>query len=131
MVRPCTGVVRRWHRGPAVLLGDAAHPVMPHLGLGGSQTLEDVPLLLELILRALRTGPDVLADFRKARASRVRYVQRVSYVWAAMSAAPRPFGILRNYRMTHMDPKAMLSFIATLAASSVPSWNLRRRVWLP
>jgi len=35
-----------WHKGRAVLLGDAAHPTSPHLGQGANQAFEDV---LELV----------------------------------------------------------------------------------
>jgi hypothetical protein len=31
---------RQWSRGPVVMVGDAAHPMRPHLGLGGCQGLE-------------------------------------------------------------------------------------------
>ena len=31
--------------GPVVLVGDAAHPMRPHLGQGGCQALEDAAVL--------------------------------------------------------------------------------------
>src|SRR5689334_13852347 len=36
---------RRWSAGPVVLVGDAAHPMRPHLGQGGCQALEDAAVL--------------------------------------------------------------------------------------
>lgn len=36
---------RRWAQGPIVLVGDAAHPMRPHLGQGGCQGLEDAAIL--------------------------------------------------------------------------------------
>lgn len=35
----------RWHKGQVVLIGDAAHPMLPHLGQGGSQAIEDADML--------------------------------------------------------------------------------------
>ena len=35
----------RWSRGPVVLLGDAAHAMLPHHGQGANQTIEDAVVL--------------------------------------------------------------------------------------
>src|SRR5207245_8909709 len=35
----------RWSRGPVVLLGDAAHAMLPHQGQGANQTIEDAAVL--------------------------------------------------------------------------------------
>ena len=32
---------RSWAEGPVVLVGDAVHPMMPNLGQGGCQAIED------------------------------------------------------------------------------------------
>ncbi|GAM33425.1 salicylate hydroxylase [Talaromyces pinophilus] len=34
-----------WHRGRLVLVGDAAHPMLPHQGQGGAQAIEDAGAL--------------------------------------------------------------------------------------
>src|SRR5208282_526953 len=39
--RPLT----RWNRGPVVLLGDAAHAMLPHQGQGANQAIEDAAVL--------------------------------------------------------------------------------------
>ena len=52
--------IERWHEGPVVLLGDAAHPMTPNLGQGAGQAIEDAIALdrclslEETIERALR-----------------------------------------------------------------------------
>jgi 2-polyprenyl-6-methoxyphenol hydroxylase-like FAD-dependent oxidoreductase len=50
-----------WGGGPVTLLGDAAHPLLPHTGQGAAQALEDAVALG----RVLRTGSDVPAALRR------------------------------------------------------------------
>ncbi len=64
----------RWHRGRVVLLGDAAHPILPFLGLGAALAIEDGIVLA----RALSRLPDVgeaLVAYRRARLDRVEAVR--------------------------------------------------------
>ena len=44
----------RWGAGPVTLLGDAAHPMLPHTGQGAAQALEDAVALG----RVLKSGRD-------------------------------------------------------------------------
>ena len=37
----CPSSTRSWAKGRVVLLGDAVHPMMPNLGQGGCQAIED------------------------------------------------------------------------------------------
>jgi 2-polyprenyl-6-methoxyphenol hydroxylase-like FAD-dependent oxidoreductase len=68
---------RVWAKGPIVLVGDAAHPMRPHLGQGGCQGLEDAAILADAVDQA-----DDLADafvrFEKFRRPRVRALVRES-----------------------------------------------------
>jgi 2-polyprenyl-6-methoxyphenol hydroxylase-like FAD-dependent oxidoreductase len=52
--------VKRWGSGPATLLGDAAHPILPNLGQGTSQALEDAVVLA----RTLNGQSDTVAALR-------------------------------------------------------------------
>ncbi|GAA4547404.1 FAD-dependent monooxygenase [Amycolatopsis samaneae] len=65
-----------WHRGRAVVLGDAAHAVVPHLSQGGSQALEDAVVLAEELTR--RPLAEALPAFTARRFDRARHLQRVS-----------------------------------------------------
>ena len=52
---------RVWSRGPVVVVGDAAHPMRPHLGQGGCQGLEDAAMLADFVDSAAtrrRRSPD-------------------------------------------------------------------------
>ena len=43
-----------WSRGLLTLLGDAAHPKLPHLGQGANQSIEDGMALATILARANR-----------------------------------------------------------------------------
>jgi 2-polyprenyl-6-methoxyphenol hydroxylase-like FAD-dependent oxidoreductase len=60
---------RQWSRGPVAVVGDAAHPMRPHLGQGGCQGLEDAAILASFVDRAgdLATAFSRFADFRRPR----------------------------------------------------------------
>jgi salicylate hydroxylase len=82
---------RRWHRGRTVLIGDAAHGMLPHHGQGANTTIEDAITLAEL----LPTAEDgewetAMARYEALRRARTRKIQRAS--WAANAAYHEPDG---------------------------------------
>ncbi len=69
------GHVPTWHRGRAVLVGDAAHAPSPSSGQGASLALEDA-VVLAACLRDHREPPAAFAAYEAARRSRVERVVR-------------------------------------------------------
>jgi 2-polyprenyl-6-methoxyphenol hydroxylase-like FAD-dependent oxidoreductase len=65
--------VPTWHRGPAVLIGDAAHATSPNSGQGASMAIEDALVLA----KCLRDLPDTGAAFRAFEAARRARTERV------------------------------------------------------
>ena len=66
-----------WTNGRLGLLGDAAHPMLPHLGQGANQSIEDGMALATILARADRTtAPGALLAYEKLRRERVAQVQR-------------------------------------------------------
>ncbi len=66
-----------WTRGRLTLLGDAAHPMLPHLGQGANQAIEDGMALAAILSRADRaSAPDALLAYERLRRERVAAVQR-------------------------------------------------------
>ncbi|KAH1906962.1 hypothetical protein KXW29_001717 [Aspergillus fumigatus] len=68
-----------WSRGRLVLIGDAAHPMLPHQGQGGAQAIEDGGALGEIFARmpdhpTLDEIRDRLALFEKVRVHRASVV---------------------------------------------------------
>jgi salicylate hydroxylase len=72
--------LQRWRRGRVVLLGDAAHAMLPHQGQGANVTIEDAITLAELICA---NGADLdvaLDEYESLRKGRTRKIQRASWV---------------------------------------------------
>jgi salicylate hydroxylase len=66
-----------WTRGRLTLLGDAAHPMLPHLGQGANQAIEDGMALATILACADRkTAPAALLAYERLRRERVALVQR-------------------------------------------------------
>ena len=59
-------VQRRWHRGRAVLMGDAAHAMSPQLGQGVNMALADALALRDALRTHGRTA-DAFADYERRR----------------------------------------------------------------
>jgi salicylate hydroxylase len=81
--------LRHWYRGPVVLLGDAAHAMLPHQGQGANQAIEDAAVLAA----ELDGAADIPAALRRChdrRRARTRQVQAASL--AASGALHLPDG---------------------------------------
>ncbi|MDW5612272.1 MULTISPECIES: FAD-dependent oxidoreductase [Mycolicibacterium] len=96
---------RHWSRGPAVIVGDAAHPMRPHLGQGGCQGLEDAAILA----RFVGLSPDLPAAFERFGAFRRRRVRPLVRESAAIG------------RIVNLRP-AFLSGVASRASALIPEW---------
>jgi salicylate hydroxylase len=76
---------RRWYRHHAVLIGDAAHGMLPHQGQGANTTIEDAATLANLLATATKVDlPTVVQRYEAMRKSRTRAIQRSS--WATNRA---------------------------------------------
>jgi salicylate hydroxylase len=66
-----------WTRQRLSLLGDAAHPMLPHLGQGANQSIEDGMALAVILAHTDRaSAPRALHAYERLRRERVAQVQR-------------------------------------------------------
>src|SRR5215207_7122215 len=66
-----------WSRGRLTLLGEAAHPMLPQLGQGANQSIEDGMALATILALTPRAGiPAALLAYERLRRERVAAVQR-------------------------------------------------------
>jgi salicylate hydroxylase len=65
-----------WSHGRVTLLGDAAHPMLPHLGQGANQSIEDGAALAALLRgRSVADAMGVLGTYEALRRERVTVIQ--------------------------------------------------------
>jgi salicylate hydroxylase len=84
-----------WAHGRSVLIGDAAHPVLPYLAQGGALALEDAVTLAGCV--AARTDVrSALAAFHAGRAARARRVQAASRRQGRIYRLAPPLAWARN-----------------------------------
>jgi 2-polyprenyl-6-methoxyphenol hydroxylase-like FAD-dependent oxidoreductase len=100
----------KWGTGPVTLLGDAAHPMLPHTGQGAAQALEDAVALG----RALGSPGNRLAALRqyeRERAPRAYAVVRTGPRIARLATTRNPLvGFVRNtaIRLSLLIPQPLL-----------------------
>lgn len=65
-----------WGEGPIVMLGDACHPMKPHMGQGAAMAIEDAAMLVRCITERPTDFADAFqlyAANRRARTAKVQY----------------------------------------------------------
>ncbi|HWD03284.1 MAG TPA: FAD-dependent monooxygenase [Amycolatopsis sp.] len=77
----------RWSAPGVVLLGDAAHAMLPHHGQGANQTIEDAAVLAGCLHRYDDVSV-ALKVYERLRRSRTRQVQRSSWVTSSLLHLP-------------------------------------------
>jgi 2-polyprenyl-6-methoxyphenol hydroxylase-like FAD-dependent oxidoreductase len=109
---------KRWSQGPIVLVGDAAHPMRPHLGQGGCQAIEDAALLAAFVSRT----PDLstaFADFTAFRRHRIARLVRESVVIGTLvNLRPTALSIAASYATTLIPEQALNSHMASIAGQT-------------
>ena len=97
--------VGRWVDGRAVLMGDAAHPMTPNLGMGGCQAIEDAVVLADAV------GSDAsieraLARYQAARVPRANgFVERSRRMGQLAHLRSAPLRWLRDAAIGVVPPR--------------------------
>ncbi len=107
-----------WSRGPAVIVGDAAHPMRPHLGQGGCQGLEDAAILARFVALS-RDLPSAFDRFGEFRRRRVRPLVRESAtIGRIVNLRPAFLGGAASWATALIPERAVTSHLASIAAGS-------------
>ena len=105
----------RWSRGPVVLVGDAAHPMRPHLGQGGCQALEDAAVLA----RFVELCPDLATAFDRFGAFRRRRVRPLVRGIPADRPDRQPAAGVAQRRWPAVPPSMMPGAVVTWHLASI------------
>jgi 2-polyprenyl-6-methoxyphenol hydroxylase-like FAD-dependent oxidoreductase len=107
---------RHWSRDSTVIIGDAAHPMRPHLGQGGCQGLEDAAILAALV----DTNTDLasaFARFAETRQRRTRSIVRESKrIGQVLNLRPDWLGAAAARVSARVPESALMRHLATIAS---------------
>ncbi|HEX6465324.1 MAG TPA: FAD-dependent monooxygenase [Vicinamibacterales bacterium] len=99
--------IRPWGRGRVTLLGDAAHPVLPHTAQGAALALEDA-VALGLAIRA-EDVEGSLRSYETVRSRRTRNVVRAGPRFASLTTTTSRLRILLRNGAIRLTPARLLS----------------------
>ena len=99
---------RRWSAGHVTLAGDAAHPMMPNIGQGACQALEDA-LLIADELRAGNGPAAALARYERRRRRRAAAVVRQSRQMAMLADVKGPVAERTRNALLRATPAVIVS----------------------
>lgn len=94
-----------WHRGRAVLLGDAAHPTTPNLGQGACMAIESAAVLAEELSR--RDIDSAIAAYVARRAPRVARITNESWRVGVLGQLEGRFTTAARDLLTRALPRKM------------------------
>ena len=100
--------IAEWGRGRVTLLGDAAHPVLPHTAQGAALALEDA-VALGLVLGRPGDPAAALRSYETVRARRTRHVVRAGPRIAALTTTRNRLTIAARNAAILMLPGIVLS----------------------
>jgi 2-polyprenyl-6-methoxyphenol hydroxylase-like FAD-dependent oxidoreductase len=116
------------HGGRTVLVGDAAHPMTPHLGQGGCQAIEDAVVLAQTVKPGVPTEGELQA-YTTARLARTSRIAKQSLRYGQASLVGRPTAVfVRNaaIRAAAVSPRLSLR-----ALDDVMRWEPPQRRLTP
>lgn len=110
-------VLKRWHEGNVVVVGDAAHAMSPQLGQGANLALMDAAVLADCLAEV--SGVDAaLAEYSRRRRAHLNFYQFATR-WATIffQHSFQPFAWFRNltFPMLHWLPFARRQMLSSMA----------------
>ncbi len=106
--------LQAWGEGAVTLLGDAAHPMLPHAGQGAAQALEDAVALGRAVAQH-GPGEAALRRYERLRMPRTRAITELAQRNARMSALSSSLSCwLRDLAVRRMPERVLLRSLIDL-----------------
>jgi 2-polyprenyl-6-methoxyphenol hydroxylase-like FAD-dependent oxidoreductase len=99
--------IETWGSGRVTLLGDAAHPMLPHAGQGAAQALEDA-VALGRVLQGDGDPQPALRRYERLRAPRTKAIVELARRNARMGSIENPVGCWLRDRVIQLVPKRLI-----------------------
>jgi 2-polyprenyl-6-methoxyphenol hydroxylase-like FAD-dependent oxidoreductase len=103
--------LRTWSAGRVTLLGDAAHPTTPNLGLGGCMAIEDGLVLARAFAECDGEFGRAFAQYERERRVRASRVVRASYAFGRLGSVTSPWAVRLRERATAAAPRRLLAHV--------------------
>jgi 2-polyprenyl-6-methoxyphenol hydroxylase-like FAD-dependent oxidoreductase len=98
-----------WSAGRVTLLGDAAHPTTPNLGLGGCMAIEDALVLARAFAEKGGDHAGAFAQYERERRKRAARVVRASALFGRLGSVRSPWTVRLRELATAAAPRALLA----------------------
>lgn len=116
--------IKRWGMGPVTLLGDAAHPMLPHTGQGAAQAIEDA-VALGLAVTKYSDVSAALRQYERVRSARTAKIVKAGRRIVRMSTSDSALvNTLRDISIRFL-PTSLLLKGAYLGGTADPHAELR------
>ncbi|CAN5848241.1 FAD-dependent oxidoreductase [soil metagenome] len=99
--------IAHWGQDPVTLLGDAAHPMLPHMGQGAAQALEDAVALGLALTSGVDAGRSLRAYERVRSARTERIVKRGPRIAGVTTTKSGLVGALRTVAIRALPARAL------------------------
>lgn len=102
--------IESWGRGPITLVGDAAHPMLPHAGQGAAQALEDA-VALARALGPRKGAPNIESALRRyeaVRSARTKAIVQVARRNARLGSVRNAVGCWLRDQAIRLIPESQL-----------------------
>lgn len=101
--------LRRWSEGRVTLVGDAAHPMLPNLGQGAGQGMEDALVLARCLADADTDSAHALRMYEELRKKRANAIVKGSRLMGAVTQWENPLAIAARHFMLKTIPARIQS----------------------